>query len=70
MDLKIGQSFSFIMANKKSLNLELFFVKSFTLSSKMVDAQPEPIISTSINSFSLSLMYNIWQKEKSDLRIF
>lgn len=59
MDLKIGQGFSFIMANKKSLNLELFFVKSFTLSSKMVDAQPEPIISTSINSFSLSLMYNI-----------
>ncbi len=59
MDLKIGQGFSFIMANKKSLNLELFFVKSFVLSSKMIDAQPEPKISTSINSFGLSLMYNI-----------
>lgn len=56
----VGQGFSFMLNNKKSISLELKLFKSFVLSHKFIDLEGnKPKSDFKINGLKLALFYNI-----------
>ncbi len=60
INFNVGQGFSFMLNNKKSISLELKLFKSFILSNKFIDLEGnKPKSNYKINGIKLALFYNI-----------